>query len=898
MSMQLEQSVRSLVEFLLRTGDIDNRSGSGRSTQIMAEGARLHRRLQKAGGPYYHAEVPLACVHAFDADTSLLLEGRADGILTEPDEIPLIEEIKTSYRSLKKRKAPDAVHLAQAKCYAYMFLMQQDLPRIRVRMRYARLDTEEIKDFTEEYTREEITSFFGELMQAYEKWVFFVRDWTQTRTQSLRATEFPFSPREGQQELMEEVTQVIGSRRKLFLQAPTGSGKTMATLFPSLKAMGEGEAEKVFYLTAKTVTAQAAENALFLLREGDTRVKSVTLTAKEKICVLEKASCNPADCPRAKGHFDRVNDAMYDLLLHEDAFDRKTIEAYAEKHRVCPFEFALDMSLFADVIIGDYNYVFDPHVSLKRFFAEGVAGRKYVFLIDEAHNLLDRGREMFSAQISDAEVRAFYGKVKGLYPRLESRLKACNRDFTVLKRSLQEEMLPGDPWGEPASRPAAGSAGSDGTVRVLSAEDDDLINLAVHLQECYEAILRILHEEERRAEKRRGREEEEEEENVVWDLSGDLFTGEDGQTALFPQSAPAKRNHGKEADALRDELLDFLFLAGHFLLIWQNIREDYVVYAEDGKGREPFTLRLFCVSPARNLRNVMEKGRAAVLFSATFLPLPYYRALLGGDEADREAYARSVFDPEKQGLFLVRDVTTRYTRRTREEYARIAFGIREILQSREGNYLVFFPSYAFLEKVAAILSEEEEWAENSRMPRIRYLIQEPSMTEEKREAFLEAFREKRTDETEPQATLAGLCVMGGIFSEGIDLRGEHLIGVIVVGTGLPAVCTEREIMKAWFEQAGKDAAEEDLSPGFGDIKASGFDAAYKYPGMTKVLQAAGRLIRTEEDIGIVALFDDRFLQTGTRQLFPREWEHIQAVTTEEIGKKAALFWESWMVDYC
>ncbi len=429
--MEIRISVRSLVEFILRSGNIDNRRASA-PDHAMQEGSRIHRMIQRRMGPEYQAEVALR--YAYNAgEYEILVEGRADGIITEftevkaepalTGELPLlfaeaarylqtetqpgqaaqtvqearsgqeiqadtiqqtqkmtvtIDEIKGTFQDLKKMKGPVPVHLAQARCYAYIYAEQKNLPEIRVRMTYCHMETEEIRYFHFDYTFAELQEWFLGVMEQYRKWADYSFQWQKVRQASIKALQFPYAYREGQKELATYVYQTIYHKRKLFIEAPTGVGKTISTVFPAIKAMGEGMCEKIFYLTAKTITRTVADNTFALLREHGLRCKSVVLTAKDKICFMEETDCNPEYCPYAKGHYDRINEAMYDLLTHEDVYNREKIEAFAKKHKVCPFEMCLDMSLFSDAVICDYNYVFDPHVYLRRFFAEGTRGAQHV----------------------------------------------------------------------------------------------------------------------------------------------------------------------------------------------------------------------------------------------------------------------------------------------------------------------------------------------------------------------------------------------------------------------------------------------------------------------------------------------------------------------------------------
>lgn len=827
--LEINISVRDLVEFILRSGDIDNRR-LGAPDNAMQEGGRIHRMIQRRMGPEYQAEVFLRYRHETEKYV-LIIEGRADGIITEKEEeirmLPepgngelqvaaqdvqvTIDEIKGTYRTLEKIKAPEMVHLAQAKMYAYIYGVQHGLRFLRVRMTYCQMETEELKYFFEEYSMFELQKWFQEVMEEYKKWADYESEWREIRQASIKAMQFPFPYRDGQKELVQYVYQTIYHKRKLFIEAPTGVGKTISTVFPAVKAMAEGMGEKLFYLTAKTITRTVAENTFDILRERGLQFKSVILTAKEKACFMEEVECNPEHCPYAKGHYDRINDAVYDLLTHCHSFTRENIRDYALKHRVCPFEFCLDMSLFADGIICDYNYVFDPHVYLKRFFGDGVAGR-YLFLVDEAHNLLERGREMYSALL-------------------------CKEDFLTLKKRVKEA-------GE----------------KSLSRIRDFAPSLEKQLEKCNKELLLLKRECD--------------EVQIVEYI--DPFV----QSLTSLASTMDKYLDDHDDSDVRSEILDFYFEISHFLTIYERLDDNYVIYTEmesDGS----FIIKLLCVNPSVNLRECMARSRSTILFSATLLPIQYYKKLLGGKPEDYEVYAKSVFNPEKRALFIGSDVTSKYSRRTEEEYYNIAAYIEEIVKNRHGNYMVFFPSHAFLEEVYECYMEH--FGDETR----ECVVQEDYMDEASREAFLARFQGNpdcdfghmiQMEVEIEDKILIGFCVMGGIFGEGIDLKHDSLIGVIVVGTGLPQVCHEREIFKDYFDRQGEN----------------GFDFAYRYPGMNKVLQAAGRVIRTSEDVGVIALLDERFLQPSYQRMFPREWGNYEVVTRDRIAGRTERFWDSWL----
>ena len=753
-------SVRNLVEFILREGDIDNRTGGGQDPENMQMGSRIHRKIQRQMGSDYQAEVPLKTEIVCDGFI-LKIEGRADGLIHTKEQV-MVDEIKGVLRELDRVQEPSGIHLAQAKCYASMVAEQEGVDEIGVQMTYCQMETEEVKRFQYSYQSNELKVWFDEVIRQYKKWAKFQIEWRKARNASIKGIEFPFPYRKGQRELAVSVYRTILRKKKLFIQAPTGVGKTISTVFPAVKAVGEELGEKIFYLTAKTITRTVAEQAFKTLREQNLKFKVITLTAKEKICFCEETSCNPDDCPYAKGHFDRVNDAVYELLMQEDVMSREVLEAQARKHKVCPFEMALDVSTWVDGVICDYNYVFDPDARLRRFFAEGGAGG-YLFLIDEAHNLVERGRQMYSAELCKEDFLAVKKLVKGEAPRFAKRLEACNKILLAMKKECEN-------------------------YKVL----DNISHFGIQLM------------------------------NVL------------SETDRYLEECVDKE--------VRETVLDFYFQVRSFLNIYDGLDENYVIYTEyQENGR--FVLKLFCVNPAANLQKCLDKGNSAVFFSATLLPIQYYKRLLSTEKDNYAVYIDSSFDTKKRLLMNGVDVSTRYTMRSREMYQRYATYIFRVVKAKMGNYLIFFPSYQFMEDVyqeftQLLASDEEE---------MELVIQQKHMDEEERENFLRAFEMGR------EKSLIGFGVLGGIFSEGIDLTNEKLIGTLIIGTGLPQVCNEREILKSYFDQKG----------------LYGFDYAYRYPGMNKVLQAAGRVIRTEDDRGVILLLDERFQREKGKEIFPK-----------------------------
>lgn len=861
---EVRVSVRNLVEFILRSGDIDNRK-QGSPENAMQEGSRIHRMLQKRMGAEYQAEVFLRYTHMTEKYV-LTVEGRADGIIDVGGQIT-IDEIKGTYRDVARMKEPVDIHVAQAKCYAYMYGLQKEAEQLRVRLTYCNIETEDVRYFYEDYSFGELSEWFQDLIDAYKQWADYSWEWRRLRQESIDRMQFPFPYREGQKELVTYVYQTIYHKKKLFLEAPTGVGKTISTVFPAIKAMGREMGDKLFYLTAKTITRTVADDTIELLRGQGLRFKSVILTAKEKICFMEKAECNPENCPYAKGHFDRINDAIFDMLTNEENFTRERIEAYAEKHQVCPFEMCLDMSLFSDAVICDYNYLFDPHVYLKRFFGDGSNGN-YIFLIDEAHNLLERGREMYSASLWKEQFTELKRELKQtlVSESIENAEKSSvSGQLTLEMTEMSEEMSGGEVaagiFSEEADEEGFDNGNYRGGRSILSKKGygEQMVH---QLEACNKEMLALKRMCETYC--------------LVENIDGFVRR----LMRLYSTLGEYLEEQEEGKLPVRELLLDFYFEAGHFLDIYERVDSHYVKYTQmedDGS----FLLKLFCVNPCENLKECMGRGRSSILFSATFLPIQYYKGLLGGSKEDYEVYAKSVFDNEKRALFIANDVTSKYTRRSGEEYYNIARYIDEVVKNRHGNYMVFCPSYSFMQTIYDMYVEH--FADEEK----ECIIQQDYMSEADREAFLALFRGNEAVDLqagiameieEEDQTLIGFCVLGGIFSEGIDLKNDSLIGAIIVGTGLPQVCYEREILKNYFDENGEN----------------GFDYSYRYPGMNKVLQAAGRVIRTVDDVGIVALLDERFLQFAYRKMFPREWEHFETVSVDTIAKRVERFWDSWL----
>lgn len=769
-------SVRALVELVCRTGDLGGRGEFAGPARALA-GVRGHQALQKTRPPGYTREVALTHV-VVSEEITLQIKGRIDGVYHVGESVWL-EEIKTVAGTWNGR--PEPLHWAQGKIYAFIYAHQNDLPTLEVRLTYLDLETELATKFCESFTREELALFFTRVTGEYLEWRRAELEWSRQRDEAIAAVGFPFATyRPGQRALAVAVYRTLVRGGRLFAEAPTGIGKTISVLFPALKALGEHRFSKIFYLTARTTGRAIAEKALTDLRRVGLQCRSVTLTAKDKICFNHGRPCDPALCSYALGYYDRNQAAVRDAL-RDEALTRVALEEVARKHHVCPFELSLDCALWVDVVIGDYNHVFDPSAKLKRFFGEGIGD--YAFLIDEAHNLVDRAREMFSAELrKDA--------------------------LTAIRRAIQEDL------------PACARALSRVSSCLLSLRKQSSGSDAIVRQELPEELLIRLQKFLKTAE--------------TW----------------LVQNRPAW---------FRDELLELYFTVTAFLRA-AELYDDCFVNLLEGE-REAIRLRLFCLDPSRLLKVALRQGKSGVFFSATLSPGDYFRQLLGGEEADPRMQLASPFPPERLCLLVEEGIQTDYNSRA-ASYTQVADSIAALAAVRTGNYLVYFPSYKYLNDVLARFRELH--------PTVLTLAQAPGMNDGERAQFLDAFT------GEPASTQVGFAVLGGVFGEGIDLVGERLVGAVIVGVGLPQLGLERDLIRGFFEpQTG-----------------AGFAYAYLYPGMNRVLQAVGRVIRSELDRGVVLLIDARFGAARYRRLFPSWWRPRRVRGAEEIEAEVRSFWRS------
>ncbi len=782
---QIKLSVRQMVEFALKSGSLDDSYVSNNRAVL---GTNAHQKLQKQRklemGDNYINELYLSFPIEKDG-IAFLIEGRADGIILAKDSTT-IEEIKSTYHSLENiDKGFNPMHWAQAKVYAYIYAVLNSLSLIAVQITYYNLDSEEYKVIAANFDILELQVFFEEMLDKLWTWFNFIQANIDERNQSIAELQFPFeSYRKNQREFAVAVYKTIYEGNNIFAQAPTGTGKTISTLFPAVKALGEGHISKIFYLTAKTITRQVAEDTIKLLMKNGLSIKAIVITAKDKICFEKESSCKAENCNYAEGYYDRIDDAIRDILTQESIQSRDIIEQYARKHRVCPFEFSLDLSLWVDIIICDYNYVFDPRTHLRRYFGDGnensANDRQYALLVDEAHNLVDRSRAMYTATISKSAILEQKRYFKNINKHLYKTLNGVNKYLIEYKKEIEDRLL------------------------VENERPKELCKLLRRLATDFEELL--------------------------------------------------QQNSGVFNESALQLYFDILF----FLKIAELFDEHFVCITENNKD---LTIKLFCIDASQLLQEKIKKAKSATFFSATLIPMKYYIYMLGGDESSYNMRLQSSFPRENLGLCVADRISTRYKDRENSK-AEVTACINAAIMHKTGNYIVYCPSYSYMQD---ILSGFEEYNQDYNI-----IFQSPDMDEESKEIFLNSFKLGN------EKTLVGFAVMGGMFSEGIDLTGDRLLGTIIVGVGLPKLCTERDIIMEYFNK----------------LNGSGFDYAYKFPGMNKVMQAAGRVIRTEQDRGIVVLIDDRFGQVGYKKLFPREWDaHTTVTGVSDLREYIYKFWK-------
>lgn len=775
---KIKISVRSLVELIMKKGSIDNRF-VGNIKAI--EGIRGHQKVQKSYGDEYTCEVSIKHTFYFD-EIEIEVEGRMDGLLIENNKT-IIDEIKTTTKDLLLiDENTNPLHWAQVKCYGYMYCIHNDLDNIDLQVTYYNIENKSTRILRKKFKICELEEFFFTLINEYKSWASMEKKWMEIRNESIKNLKFPFEEyRQGQREFAVRVYKSIVDSKKCFAMAPTGTGKTVSTLFPAIKAMGEEKTSKIFYLTAKNITREVANDTISLMKKQKLNLRSITITAKEKICKMSEVNCNPDYCPYAKGYFDKINNALKEILNKYDDFSRKNIDEMSEVYKLCPFELCLDLTMFSDIIICDYNYIFDPRVYLKRYF--DVKKTDFTFLVDEAHNLLDRSRNMYSAEINQGT----FIKMKKIIGKKDKRLLNLIKEIEIyfLEKS-----------------------------KVLDVMKEKYLvenELPKVLLELFNALIKFMDEY-------------------------------------------LSRSNEENSD-----LLDLYFEVNKFISISNFYDNNYkTIYSDELLG---INIKLFCANPSDLIVEKINKSKSTTIFSATLTPLNYYKEIYGSEGEDFIINLKSPFDVKNRLLMIGDNISTTYDKR-KDTAEDIVEYIKACVECKNGNYMVFFPSYKYMELVYEKIRDKYS--------DLNIIIQENNMSEEEKEEFLALFN------NDDKETYVGFCVLGSHFSEGIDLTEDKLIGVIVVGVGMPQINIERDIIKEQLNENNK-----------------GFDYAYVYPGMIKVLQAVGRCIRTSKDRGVILLLDNRYSTYRYKSIFPQEWNpYVRIKKPNDIKHLCEKFWDN------
>jgi len=751
MLTKVNLSVHDLVDFLLRTGDIDTRVFN---LDTMAKGTIIHRFYQERQNANYVAEYPFN--EAFEyLDYSFVISGRADGLIIENGQAT-IEEVKSTNDELQHFfETNKNWHLGQAKCYAYMYGKKYKLSSVGILLTYISQidDTKEQHHF--DYDIEQLEEFFYDLLAQYIEFHEHIRIHKEKRSNSVKTLQFPFlNIRKGQKDMITVTEEVVRKGGRVYIEAPTGIGKTMSVLYPSVKGFENDHIEKVFYFTAKGSGQKTAFDSFKILQAKGLIAKAIILSAKEKICLNSKVSCNPDDCPFARNYFAKLKDALLYALKNYDCFDKDTIQEIALKFEICPFEFQLDLSLFVDVIIGDYNYLFDPQVYLRRFFE--VTTQNYITLIDETHNLIERVRDSYSTAI---DLIVLYTIKKSLKSSSDTKIK---RRLNKLIKSIED-------YGTTLSEP----------------------------------------------------------ETKLSSLPNEILASIEG---FLPE---AQRFMQENSTEVEDVFKDGFFMLNRFAKLYLDFDENFALYVVK-KLDKISSINLLCLNPKVFIGATLDKVYGSVLFSATMAPIDYYANELAKTSRDQMIQLENPFPRENLLLLAAVNVATTFKKRD-DTYGLVADYILAATKGRIGNFIVFCPSYVYLEKVLSYLET---------IKTIDLLVQTRDMNQTSRTAFLNEFR------TNPKTTTIGLTVVGGIFSEGVDLVDDRLSGVIIIGVGFPSITFDKELIRTYYDNNGNN----------------GFHNAYIAPGINRILQAMGRVIRSESDRGFILLIDQRYLENRYRKI--------------------------------
>lgn len=777
-------SARELCSFVFRGGNIDTHFIPGNKNG----GGTVSYKL--------HTEKP----NISDAYTfTTMKNGTTIMVYTFPESVRYkeggyyIEDVyNVPYRLDSLDEGELEISTKSAMISAYIICEKYMQSSVDIRVTFYSESADEDREYSTTYTREDLTLFFESVIEQYAPFACLVKERGTKTVPQLSHLRFPFAggAREGQRDFIVEAFRSIRAHKRLVVEAPTGTGKTMASLYPALKSLGEGYGDKIFYFTGKGTTALAALNAIDLMRDQIPNLRAIHISSKDKCCVTYKPGqnrkCDPKNCGATVAYFDKINSAIYELLTEYKTYTKDIIDKVSAKYSLCPYEVSLELSEWCELVVCDYNYLFDLQAYFRRYF-DAPTGAEYIFLIDESHNLPDRAREMYSATLNREDfikIAERYGGNKQIGEPCVDILGKFE-EFHALAMSEKMEL--------------------DGKICGFYINNE-----------------------------------------LPFDITESFYAFVGGCKKLF------KRD-------LEDEELHQLYMdTKKFLSVCEIFDKRFTMYIE--AVQEQVKLRLLCLDPSFMLDLCMKKGISTILFSATLTPLEYFSDVLGCSKTSTLTL-KSPFEKEKLCLIGVNNVSTRYEDRKKSALT-VANIIRATIEGKVGNYIVYFPSYSYLTDVKDIFVKK--------YPKINVTCQNRSMSEKAKKEFLDSFDSKG------EGTLVGFCVMGGSFSEGIDLRGERLIGAIIVGVGLPTISSELNIIKEHFDKT----------------RETGYAYAYTYPGMIKVLQAAGRVIRSEDEKGVVLLVDDRFYTPEYRQLMPEYWSHIKFISSaKDLLGEITNFWK-------
>ena len=682
--------------------------------------------------------------------------------------------------------------LKTAVCTGYIMCERLGLDEIEANVSFYKEGSDEERTFSQVLKYEDLKGNFELFLALFSPFAKIIKEKGSKVTDQLAELKFPFKggARDGQRDFIIDAFRAIKGHKRLVVQAPTGTGKTMASLYPALKSVGCGDADKIFYFTGKTTTALSALNAIDIMRGQIPDLRSIHISSKDKCCVSfapgQRRHCEPKYCHRTKSYFDKINIALLELLENYRTYTKDIIDEVAAKYEVCSYELSLELSEWCELVVCDYNYLFDLQAYLRRYF-EYTPDAEYIFLLDEAHNLPDRAREMYSVSLEKSDFEAIAAKL----PQDDAYSVSCQEvlsEFDVYTQLAMAEKM---------------------------EINDTLCGFYINSQ-----------------------------------LPSDFA---DPYVRLIEQLRKVIR---KNQD---DDLLNQVYLNLKKLIkVCEIYDKRFTMYIE--AVGDSVKVKLMCLDPSYLLDECMKKGISSILFSATLTPLEYFSDVLGCEKSNTLSL-KSPFDPNKQCLICISNVSTRYEDRQKSA-SNIANIIRAMIAGKSGNYIVYFPSYSYLTEVMAVFTEK--------YPKIPVTAQQRSMSEKAKKDFLDSFDAKK------DGTLVGFCVMGGSFSEGIDLRGERLIGAMIVGVGLPTISTELNIIKEYFDKT----------------RENGYAYTYTYPGMNKVLQAAGRVIRSEDEYGVVLLVDDRFASPEYKMITPEYWSHMKFLTNaKDLLDTVTKFWK-------